>query len=256
MDKKFLFFDIDGTLVESCSNRIYESTHVALKKCQDAGHFVAIASGRPHFLTREIAAKLEIHNWVCDGGHGIVIDDTYVSYEPINQIVAFDLIKQCELLKLSCIFNTEDSGIARTIYCDEAFVVKTFYEHFSLQTINDLNNVHEVRRIVIDLDPVKIPLLRGLDLVDHMEYNGNFVIEPTSKYKGILKMTEMMNGNEKDIIVFGDGINDLEMFRKAPVKIAMGNAVHEIKELATFITNEVDQDGIYNACIKLKLIKN
>ena len=253
MKKKYLFFDIDGTLVESRTNQILESTHDALRRCQEAGHFVAIASGRAHYLTREITAMLGIHHWVCDGGNGLVINDEYVYYEPMDQAAAFDIVKQCQSLDLNCVFNTEDSGIARAIHCSKDFEKKLAHERFVLIHIDDLSEVKMIRRIIVEFDPARNVMLVGLDQVDHMNYYGNLVVEPTSKYKGVLRMTKMMGGVEEDIIVFGDGINDLEMFTKAPIKIAMGNAVLEIKELATFITDEVDQNGIYNACIKLSL---
>ena len=57
-----------------------------------------------------------------------------------------------------------------------------------------------------------------------------------------------MNGHPKDVIVFGDGINDVKMFEKAPFSIAMGNAVDEVKALASYITSDSDDDGVYLAC--------
>lgn len=46
--RKYLFFDIDGTLAVGTPGAQYvpESTKLALKKLRDAGHFVAIATGR------------------------------------------------------------------------------------------------------------------------------------------------------------------------------------------------------------------
>ena len=57
-----------------------------------------------------------------------------------------------------------------------------------------------------------------------------------------------VGGNVKDIVVFGDGHNDLSMIRQAPISIAMGNAIDELKQLATFVTKDCQNDGIEYAC--------
>ncbi len=44
------------------------------------------------------------------------------------------------------------------------------------------------------------------------------------------------------------------MFRTAGNKIAMGNAVDELKELATYITDDILNDGITKALEHFELI--
>ena len=61
-------------------------------------------------------------------------------------------------------------------------------------------------------------------------------------------MIHHINGKEEDIVVFGDGHNDLSMMSQAPIAIAMGNAIDELKEVATFVTKNCDDDGIEYAC--------
>ena len=46
MSKKYFFFDIDGTLTDRKTGQIVPSALEAVKKLQDAGHFVSIATGR------------------------------------------------------------------------------------------------------------------------------------------------------------------------------------------------------------------
>ena len=58
-----------------------------------------------------------------------------------------------------------------------------------------------------------------------------------------------------DVVVFGDSRNDLSMFVDGWTKVAMGNAVPELKALADYVTTDVDDDGIYNACKALGLFE-
>ena len=64
---------------------------------------------------------------------------------------------------------------------------------------------------------------------------------------------EYYGAEDRDIVVFGDGINDLSMFVEGWTRIAMGNACDELKAHADLITTDVDKDGIWNACVSLKL---
>lgn len=68
--RKYLFFDIDGTLAVGTPDAQYvpESTKLALKKLRDAGHFVAIATGRAHAMAVDYMHELGFSNMVSDGG--------------------------------------------------------------------------------------------------------------------------------------------------------------------------------------------
>lgn len=75
----------------------------------------------------------------------------------------------------------------------------------------------------------------------HKEY---LFVEPGDKSKGIKRMVEHLDGDIKDVVVFGDEKNDLSIFISEWISIAMGNATEEIKKLATEITLDNDHDGI------------
>ena len=58
----------------------------------------------------------------------------------------------------------------------------------------------------------------------------------------------------KDTISFGDAKVDLSVFECCGFNVAMGNGGKEIKEAADYITDDVNEDGLYNAFKYLKLI--
>ena len=45
-------------------------------------------------------------------------------------------------------------------------------------------------------------------------------------------------------MAFGDGGNDIQMLSHAPYSVAMGNANNEVKAIASYVTDTVDNDGI------------
>ena len=72
--KRYLFFDIDGTLLaDGPLGYVPESTRRAIKKLEEAGHFVSIATGRAQFMAEPYMRMLEMENMVSDGGNGITI---------------------------------------------------------------------------------------------------------------------------------------------------------------------------------------
>lgn len=50
-----------------------------------------------------------------------------------------------------------------------------------------------------------------------------------------------------EAMAFGDGGNDVEMLEAVKYGIAMGNANDNLKQIADFITLDVDNDGIVYA---------
>ena len=75
-----------------------------------------------------------------------------------------------------------------------------------------------------------------------------------TKATGMDSIIRYFNANIEDTIAVGDGFNDLPMFNKAHLSIAMGNAPQAIKDKADMVTTSLDEDGIYNAFKQLKLI--
>jgi len=112
----------------------------------------------------------------------------------------------------------------------------------------DFHQVKEIYKVFIECGEQEEKLL-DLGTLEYMRYfKGQIIIEPADKYKGILEMVHLLKGNEKDIVVFGDGLNDISMIDQAPLGIAMGNAIDEVKVVANFITKRNDDDGIEYAC--------
>lgn len=75
-----------------------------------------------------------------------------------------------------------------------------------------------------------------------------------NKATGMDAVIKYFHADIKDTIAIGDGFNDLPMFKKAHLSIAMGNAPQEIKDKANRITTSLDEDGIYHAFKELNLI--
>ena len=65
-----------------------------------------------------------------------------------------------------------------------------------------------------------------------------------SKYKGVQKIAEIEGIENKDIIAFGDSLNDIDMIKNCGIGVAMGNSLERIKEIANYTTISHNQNGV------------
>ena len=68
-----------------------------------------------------------------------------------------------------------------------------------------------------------------------------------TKANAIKILADHLDINKEEIIVIGDGANDISMFEMSGYKIAMGNANNKLKEKADYITDSNNQDGVAKA---------
>lgn len=77
--------------------------------------------------------------------------------------------------------------------------------------------------------------------------------------KGVTKSTALKDLAEKlgiepqEIMAIGDANNDIEMLEYAGLGVAMGNASQHVKDLADYVTDSNDQNGVATAIAKLIL---
>lgn len=71
-----------------------------------------------------------------------------------------------------------------------------------------------------------------------------------TKDQAIRKVVKMINHSFDDLIVFGDNINDIKMFREASVAIAVNNAKEIVKRYADIIIDSNNEDGVIKYLLK------
>lgn len=259
MNKKMIFFDIDGTLLNE-NKEILVSTRNALKTLKENGHELAIATGRNLFLAQKVIDELEFNNYiVCNGAvgyyhHEQVFENSLdpleyqkllqVADENEHQIVyqSADFLRSRDRISKAPIeeaMNSIDFGVPE--YDREFYQTTTLCQ--SLIFYSELEKHHYEN----DQFP-KFRFVRWHDVgVDILPYDG-------SKANTALKIAEMKGFSIEDTIAFGDGLNDLELLTMVGTGVAMGNAVEQVKSKATYVTDHCNEDGIAKALAKLKLI--
>ena len=259
MKRRYIFFDIDGTLAAGGYGNTYipDSTKLALERLREEGHFLAIATGRSQAMAYDYMRELGFENMVSDGGYGVTINGELVDITPLDKDKVVAVIEECK-----------ERGIPWALQPDNTIFRSAPDNRFEEFT----HDVYMQTKVVEGLDPKNCDViykayiaccyptehtLESLKDVQWGRFHKEYIfVEPTDKAYGIRRVMDYFGADYKDVIVFGDAANDLSMFVDDWTKVAMGNAIPELKACADYVTTDVDKDGIYNACIALNLFEH
>ena len=75
-----------------------------------------------------------------------------------------------------------------------------------------------------------------------------------NKMNGIKRILNYYHINIENIMTIGDSENDTEMIESVKHGVAMGNSVQKIKDVAEYVTDDIDNDGIEKAFKKYNII--
>ena len=74
-----------------------------------------------------------------------------------------------------------------------------------------------------------------------------------TKQHAILEVAKILNIETHEIIGIGDGYNDFPLLMACGLKVAMGNAVDDLKEIADYVAPSVEEDGVADVIEKFVL---
>lgn len=282
MNIKLIIMDMDGTLLDADSN-ITKDNLDALIKAQQKGIRLVLASGRSYKSLLRYGKQLQMdkYNGYFVGVNGAAIYDCQNDHnEVINQLnieqiqdifnealkydievmgvlddTIYDYIPE-SLLKIK-----EDYRLNNNIAKDVPNTAGSFaivtdqrkgYDH--IYFINDVNEIKvKVNKICMahlsaTIDKVYPSLAKSFDGKYHLAKTTSQWLECTplgiNKGETIVKLADRLNIKKDEMIVFGDGENDLSMFDVAGYAIAMENAMDSVKNRAYDITLDNNHDGI------------
>lgn len=245
MSVKMIVTDLDRTLLRT-DKTISDYTADILNRCRERGIKVVFATARPkrtvkHFFECIPADAVILHN-----GAVIYVDDSLFHCCGI----ASD-IKNNILLSISKDYPSTNLSVE---------IEDMIYANFDISEV--WNNTAVIQTDFTDLpDKSADKIIIRVSAMDDVERFAKYLTDDlyiemndgklglimnrgASKWRAIQALSRHYEVDTSEIVAFGDDYNDIEMLKNCGVGIAMANALDEAKEIADFISDSNDEDGV------------
>lgn len=252
MEKKIIFFDIDGTLYVPTLDSITPAVREAIAKTQAQGHLCFIASGRPYGYIAQNVKEIGFDGYVLANGANIKYQNQdlktrYMNYKDVQELCRKLKEKHIEyVLQTSTLCYLDQDN---TCLLDFYTRCNIDFENFCFEYDED-KIMHETVKIEVwvkdelELNYAKSCYNKFVYELHPDQHSMEVYAQDVSKATGIIDVLNKLNIPLKNSYCFGDGPNDVEMFETVAHPIAMGNAIDIIKERAEIICLSVEDDGV------------
>jgi len=265
---KLVVVDLDGTLLNS-ESQLSERNEKALKAAMDKGVQVVIATGKTRYSATDVIKRLGLTTpGIYLQGLAIYNADGTIGHQ---QTLDAGLARQV-------ITFAEDRGFDVVAYSGSRILVKQAnpkgdelaakYGEPVPEAVGPLQNIlgeMAIHKLIVTKanDARKVKALRW-QLSKQIDTKGRLVqamipdmleVLPAGASKGaaLRVLLKQMGISAAEMMVIGDGENDLEMVQMAAIGIAVGNGYTGVKDIATEVVGTNDEDGVAQAIEKYVL---
>lgn len=278
---KMIFLDLDGTLLNDCKEISKENINLIKRAYNEKGIICVFATGRPLEYVDEICNSYDSYlaNYIIASNGAIIRDNKN------DEVIYKASLTNAQILKLRNIFSEENADYM-IVYTDEQQILREARNAKALKDSaiivnkkdSELKHIEDAIKSNSNLSSLlcmiggdisvleniisRLKEIEGLEtpgIGNYSHKTKTYAFE--SKFIDVMKkgcskknaidfLANKLGIKKEEIIVMGDGSNDLSMFECAGLKIAMENAKEELKEKADFITASNNEDGVAKAIQK------
>ncbi len=259
---KLIITDLDGTLLNGTSTGITKENTEAVKQALKRDVKVAFSSGRLFCMLekwhKELCLTLPAIS--CNGAY---IRDSQKVFlkESMDSSTVLDLINLFENANVSKFVYSDNR-----VYCTKKDLMPEISVKWKSGCIGEipLNIVESgadiakatkssCQKILVwtksveekeKIKALTLPFDDYADCVSAEHLNLEFGKKGVSKSTAMEFMADMLNISLQEVLAFGDGGNDIAMLKNAGIGIAMDNGTSEVKEVADFIAENKEHDGV------------
>lgn len=248
-------FDLDGTLLRTDHSILPEIVDI-FAKLSEEGVWITLASARPPRSVRGIAQRLNLPGpFVSLNGAAVVgRDGSYIALADIRKDLAHRLIDRYRSdPRVSLNVYTVQDWFATPVderVLNEAVVVGFEPDRLPLTEEIDrvakillMVDIGDVGELLAELTPYQDDLQVATSAPTYIE----ITTRTATKAHGLSLAAETQGLLVSDLLVAGDGLNDLPMLRAAGYGIAMRHAPAELREAATLVVGSNDDGSLAKA---------
>lgn len=274
---KVIFLDVDGTLV-NYETKIPPSAVEAVLRARANGHRVYICTGRSKAEVYQDIWDIGLDGMIGGNGsyvehHGEVLLHQTLTLGECTEIVDWLHRKKLEFYieSNSGLFGSEDFACqgepvirayaagkgadASALTVRDAFPEMIFGGELYRDDVNKISYILD-RYETFSRAQAAFPALKHGTWGGKGEAAlfGDIGVKDVSKAHAIDVLLESLGLDRADTIAFGDAKIDIPMFEYCACGVCMGSGGEEAKAAADFVTDGVDEDGLYHAFVRLGLI--
>jgi Cof subfamily protein (haloacid dehalogenase superfamily) len=262
---KLVIADVDGTLVTQ-EKVLTKRAAEAVQRLHDTGILFTITSGRPPRGMAMLIEPLKLTLPIAAFNGGVLIKPdlkTVVDQKFLPRGVPEKIIEAIQNHGLDAWLYTDIDWFVRDPNAPhvarEQWTVK--FPPTVVKTFDGLlGRVAKIVGVSDDLERVakceKDVQQAGGDQVSaarSQPYYLDVTHPQANKGEVVLSLSRLLNVPTAQIATIGDMPNDVLMFKKSGVSIAMGNASPEVQAAATYVTSSNEDEGFANAIEKYVL---
>ena len=255
---KAVFFDVDGTLVSHKTKSVPDSAKKAVEMLRKKGIKVFLSTGRHvHELKRMPTNEMDFDGYVILNGQvGLDEKKNIIFSNPFGKEDVEGLLDIFHKKEYPFVLVNADGHYMNFIneFVEEAMAgVSTAVPPVRAYQGEELYQATVFVLPEGDLEFSK-KLPAGCKMARWGIHGADIIAAKGGKAVGMQFFSDLMGILPEEMMAFGDAQNDMDMIEYAGIGIAMGNAEDDLKEIADYVTTDVDDDGIMNALCKYNLL--
>lgn len=278
--RKIIFLDVDGTLVDY-HNRIPESAIRAIRQARENGHLVYVCTGRSRAEIQPELWELGLDGMIGGNGSYVEHQGQVIMHQLLSEEDSRAIVDWLHERGLEFYLESNNGLFASENFRERAREILRIYSMNKGKTAEEVANqeVEDVMHGMVfdgelyrdDLNKVSFVLdsyqdhLASKEAFPQLVANtwggrgesalfGDLGVRDIDKAHAISVLLDHLGASQADSIAFGDAKIDISMLDYCAVGVAMGNGGAEILAMADMITDDVEEDGLYNAFERLGLL--
>ena len=256
---KMIVTDLDGTLLDH-NKKVSEKSKKYLKELKNKGYIICVDTGRTLGRARYALGEFDYINYLI-GNNGTYIYDVDNDKSLYKSIIKAEDVKELFMKYLDEYEVFEINSYEYIFsYRSRTRNIEPYVEKIDNKDVF-FNKISEVYNVTIRFENEDMVNVFLEDLKNNYKNISFFIMQDSfsnkkwitlinkkdNKFNGICILKNKLDINNKDIIAFGDGLNDVVMIENVGFGVAMKNALNDVKVNAKDVTMEDNNnDGVIN----------
>ncbi|MBP9728111.1 MAG: HAD family phosphatase [Candidatus Moranbacteria bacterium] len=245
MTKQSIIFDLDGTAIDSPAQKLpTEQLKQTVKVVQEKYH-VSSATGRTWSFAQPVLQALELTDpciisagtQICNPVTGEILWQKNIDPVALDRVVA--IFREYPLWKIHHNDQSEEAYFNGGAFPKDFISTEPVY--FLEQSFIPPRVAQEIREKLQNIPGIACMKVTA----QKPDTNDLHVVNSeATKEQAVAQLLHILGLQKSDAIGIGDGHNDIHLFNAVGHKVAMGNAIVELKEASDEVISSVQEDGL------------